>query len=103
MVKEITWPPVKVPVVNVTVNTNPVSEAVPAAFAGAVIVTVGAGLDARVMPDPWRVMTTLPLAGVVVAGVSETDKVTDADPLTVLLRVMAGLLAPRLPGAVIAG
>ena len=101
MLKVITWPPVKVPAVNVTVNTNPVSEAVPVALDGAVIVTVGAGLDAREMPDPTRVMTTLPLVGVVVAGVSETDKVTDVAPATALLSVMAGWLAPRPPGAVI--
>ena len=103
MVKEIGSPLVKVPAVTVTVNTNPASEAVPAAPTGAENATVGAGLVARVMPDPTRVMTTLPLAGVTDCGVSETDKLTDADPATVLLRVMAGLLAPRPPGAVIAG
>ncbi len=97
MVNAISWPPVKVPAVKVTVNTNPASAAVPVALDGAVIVTVGAGLDARVMPDPWRVMTTLPLTGVVDAGVSETVRVTDADPATELLRVMAGLLDPRFP------
>jgi len=31
------------------------------------------------------------------AGVSETVRVTDADPATELLRVMAGLLDPRFP------
>ena len=89
----------KVPVDNVTVNTNPASDALPVALLGAVIVTLG---DVAVMPDPTSVMTTLPPVGVGEVGVSVTDIVTDAAPATALLRVMAGRLAPRFPGAVIA-
>ena len=88
MVNVIAAPAEKPPTkVIVTVRTWPTIAAVAVGVAdGAVNVTTG---EVRVTV-PTSVMMTLPPDGVAVAGVSVTDMVTDADPATALLRVMAG-------------
>ena len=94
MVNVTAAPPVKVPVVIVTVNT-PAAEmvAVPAApEAGAVNARVPG--EATASPDPLSVMMILPVAGMVTAGVRVTVMVTPPAPLTALLRVTAGLADP---------
>ena len=80
----------KVPDSNVTVSTNPASDALPVAPNGATNETTGAGEVASVNPDPASVMTTLPPACNAVAGVSATFMVTDVAAALTLLRVMAG-------------
>ena len=96
MVNVTAAPPVKVPVVIVTVNT-PAAEmvAVPAApEAGAVNARVPG--EATASPDPLSVMMILPVAGMVTAGVRVTVMVTPPAPLTALLRVTSGLAAPSV-------
>ena len=90
MVNVTAAPPVKVPVVIVTVNT-PAAEmvAVPAApEAGAVNARVPG--EATASPAPLSVMTILPLAGIKVVGVRVTVMMTPVAPLAVLLSVIAG-------------
>jgi len=89
-VKWITALAMKSPDNNVTVSTNPLSDALPVAPDGAMNVTTGAGEVARAKPDPTSVMTTLLPVGDAVVGVSVTDMVTDVAPALELLRVMAG-------------
>ena len=96
MVNVTAAPPVKVPVVIVTVNT-PAAEmvAVPAApEAGAVNARVPG--EATASPDPLSVMMILPVAGIVSSGVRVTVMVTPPAPLTALLRVTTGLTAPSV-------
>ena len=96
MVNVTAAPPVKVPVVIVTVNT-PAAEmaAVPAApEAGAVNARVPG--EATASPDPLSVMMILPVAEMVTAGVRVTVMVTPPAPLTALLRVTAGLADPSV-------
>jgi len=96
MVNVTAAPPVKVPVVIVTVNT-PAAEmvAVPAApEAGAVNARVPG--EATASPDPLSVMMILPVAGMVTAGVRVTVMVTLVAPLTALLRETAGLFVPSV-------
>ena len=100
MVNVTAAPPVKVPVVIVTVNT-PAAEmvAVPAApEAGAVNARVPG--EATASPAPLSVMTILPVEGMVDAGVRDTVMVTPVAPLAALLRVIAGWFIPSVWTAV---
>jgi len=101
IVNVIAAPPVNMPALNVTVKilfvpVPSVSTAAPAGLPldGAVNATLTE--PARAMPAPLSVMMILPMLAACVAGVSVTLMVTDVAPLTTLLRVMTGELAPRL-------
>ena len=94
----------KVPDNNVMVSTIPLSDALPVAPDGALNATTGAGEVARARPAPTSVITTLPPAGTVVAGVHVTDMVTLVAAALASLRAMVGLAVPRLlAGSEIAG
>jgi hypothetical protein len=89
-------PPVKAPEVIVTVNT-PAAEmvAVPAPpTPPAVKVRVPGAATAS--PAPLSVMTILPVAGIVTAGVRDTVMMTLEAAGTLLLRVIAGMAAPSV-------
>ena len=96
MVNASAAPPVNVPAVIVTVNT-PAAEIVevPAPPAPPVV-KVRVPAPTAASPAPLSVMTILPLEGMADAGVRVTDMVTPVAPLTALLRVTAGLVAPRV-------
>jgi hypothetical protein len=85
----------KVPVVNVTVNTLLSMEAVPAApVAGDVNVTAAFGVQ---LGEPVRVTISLALDGYAVAGVNVSDIITaEADAIT-LDSEIAGDAAPIDP------
>ncbi len=90
-------PPVKVPAVNVTVNTPAAEmEAVPAP-PGPPVVNVRVPGAATANPAPLSVMMMLPVVGIVVVGVRVTVMMTPVAPLAALLRVIAGLVAPSDP------
>ena len=96
MVNVTAAPPVKVPVVIVTVNT-PAAEmvAVPAApEAGAVNARVPG--EATASPDPLSVMMIFPVEGMVTAGVRVTVMVTPPTLLRALLRLTSGLADPSV-------
>ena len=96
MVNVTAAPPVKVPVVIVTVKT-PAAEmvAVPAApEAGAVNARLPG--EATASPDPLSVMMILPVEGMLTAGVRVTVMVTPPAPLTALLRLTAGSFVPSV-------
>ena len=90
-------PPVKVPAVIVTVNT-PAAEIVevPAPPAPPVV-NVRVPGAATASPAPLSVMMILPVVGIVVVGWRSTIMVTPVAPLTALLRVIVGPVAPSDP------
>ena len=99
MVNTRAAPPVKVPVVIVTVNTIPEMAALPAAPAPPAMNVRMPGA-ATASPAPLSVMTILPVEGMADAGVRDTVMVTPVAPLAALLRVIAGWFIPSLETAV---
>ena len=96
MVNVTAAPPVKVPVVIVTVNT-PAAEIVELpAPPDPPVVNVRVPGEATASPDPLSVMMILPVEGMLTAGVRVTVMVTPPAPLTALLRVTSGLAAPSV-------
>jgi len=96
MVNVNTAPPVKAPEVITTVNT-PAEEmvAVPAPPTPPVVKVRVPGA-ATASPAPLSVMTILPVAGIVTAGVRDTVMMTLEAPELSLLRVIAGMAAPSV-------
>ena len=88
-------PAAKVPADIVTVNTPAAMVLVPAPpTPPAVKVRVPGAATAS--PVPLSVMTILPVAGIVTAGVRDTVMMTLEAPGTELLRVTAGMAAPSV-------
>ncbi len=97
MVNTRAAPPVNVPAVIVTVNTPAAEmEAVPVA-PGPPAMKVRMPGAAMASPAPLSVMMILPSVGIRVVGMRFTVMTTPPAPLTALLRVTAGLVAPRFP------
>ena len=84
----------KVPDVNATVNTLLSMEAVPAALAGDVNVTLVAAAQ---LGAPERVTTSLELDGSKVAGVNVNDMITPDAPTITLDSEIAGDAVPMDP------
>ena len=84
----------KVPDVNATINTLLSMEAVPAALAGDVNVTLVAAAQ---LGAPERVTTSLELDGSKVAGVNVNDMITPDAPTITLDSKIAGDAAPMEP------
>jgi hypothetical protein len=89
-------PAVKVPAVIVTVNTPAAEMALVPAPPAPPAVNVRVPGETTASPDPLNVMTILPVAGIVTAGVRDTVMMTPEAPVMALLRVMAGLAAPSV-------
>ena len=89
-------PPVNVPADIVTVNTPATIMLVPAPAAVSPVVTVIVPGATTASPAPLSVMTILPVEGMRVVGVRDTDKVTPPAPLAALLRVIAGWFVPSV-------
>jgi len=86
-------PPVKVPAVIVTVNTDPAMAALPAPPVPPAVNVRTPG-EAMASPAPLSVMTILPVEGMVDAGVRDTVMVTPVAAMAALLSVIAGWFVP---------
>ena len=97
MVNVSAAPAVNVPAVIVTVNTggDPAMAAEPAPPAPPAVKVRVLGV-ATASPAPLSVMMILPVVGIRVAGTRFTVMTTLPAPATVLLRVIAGVSAPRV-------